>query len=396
VFNDLPKLFICKAVQDIPRIPPNVEAWTKWLEEVYVPSEPSLLGPGAMSNAPDRLDGFHSFNRCCRGSADKGRSRENLASYSTDRRAFEFWSDGNWITANKLMGAINSDPDLMRELCLNDGDGRNHPRPCSADHIGPISLGFSHRASFQLLCKPCNSAKNNRMYLSDVMNLIVSEENGAKVTSWYADSVWQRLKQRVSTKEDALRLSRIMRDNRFNALLLLGSFLEKEEYLFLYSLLNLEYAAYSYDINRVYVDSHIVTADFRRTISNLKYVHIQQARKVRVAFSSLGEYYRKERRNGLEISLPRIEALFDECIRVLEPLNTRYSAMKSSLARVLTKEDASDEMYISVIQAMPALKDEPEIKQCKALAVEIMDTIAENLSSRWDDDRYIRDQDERE
>lgn len=34
-----------------------------------------LLGPGAMSNFPDRYDGFHTYNRCCRSSQDKGKSK---------------------------------------------------------------------------------------------------------------------------------------------------------------------------------------------------------------------------------------------------------------------------------------------------------------------------------
>ena len=71
-----------------------------------------------MSNAPDRLDGFH-YNRCCRKKTDKGRSDANLASYSKDRRAFENWSDGNWITANMLMGYIKSNPALRQEPCAN-------------------------------------------------------------------------------------------------------------------------------------------------------------------------------------------------------------------------------------------------------------------------------------
>ena len=31
-----------------------------------------------MGNPPDRLDGFHSYNNCCRPTADKGRSDENM------------------------------------------------------------------------------------------------------------------------------------------------------------------------------------------------------------------------------------------------------------------------------------------------------------------------------
>ena len=36
------------------------------------------LGPGAMSDFPDRFDGFHTYNRCCRASQDTGRFRENM------------------------------------------------------------------------------------------------------------------------------------------------------------------------------------------------------------------------------------------------------------------------------------------------------------------------------
>jgi len=63
-----------------------------------------ILGPGAMSNFPDRFDGFHSYNRCCRQKEDTGRSKKNLKSYSKDRRAYEEWSDGNHRAANQLMG----------------------------------------------------------------------------------------------------------------------------------------------------------------------------------------------------------------------------------------------------------------------------------------------------
>lgn len=392
VFSTLPGLFATKAMPEIPRIKPTVDAWLQWLAEIYVPSEPSLLGPGAMSNAPDRLDGFHSFNRCCRGHADKGRSKANLASYATDRRAFEFWSDGNWITANKLMGVINSNPDLMREYCLNNGDGHNHPRPCSADHIGPISLGFSHRPAFQLLCKPCNSAKNNRMYFSDVQNLISAEEAGAKVTTWYADSIWQRLKGRVNSKEEALRLSRIMRDNRYNALMLLGEFLRNREYLFLHTLLNLEYARYSYEVEQLYLDGHIVTARFSQTESNLKYVQIQQARKVRVAYKALDEYYQKESRNGLEVLVEENESLFVECRRLIEPINSKYSDQYAILRSAVEMDNATDSQYIAAIQCIPAIANEPEILACKELAVRIMDNISAVLESMWDDDRYTREQ----
>lgn len=390
IFAVLPDLLRCKAVPQITDVDASVEAWMEWVEREYIPKEPSLLGPGAMSNAPDRLDGFHSFNRCCRASADKGRSKENLASYTTDRRAFEYWSDGNWITANKLMGVINSQPEMRIRTCLHDGDGGVHPRPCSADHIGPISLGFAHRPSFQLLCKPCNSAKNNRLYYSDVQNLIVAEENGEDVTTWYAKPIWDLLKDRVTSSADALRLYRMMRDNRYNAMILLGRLLEDEEYLLLITLLNLRYAEYNYDVDKIDVNGHIVNARFRRTRSALKYVLIQKARKVRVAFSSLEEYLEKENRNGLEVDFSVYERLYNHIRDTMAPANKEYAAYKKELKKALAS-NATEADLIKVLSAMPDLDDDLWIQAAKTMLQQAMKKVATVLADLWCDDRYCRD-----
>lgn len=390
IFAVLPDLLRCKAVPQITDVDASVEAWMEWVEREYIPKEPSLLGPGAMSNAPDRLDGFHSFNRCCRASADKGRSKENLASYTTDRRAFEYWSDGNWITANKLMGVINSQPEMRIRTCLHDGDGGVHPRPCSADHIGPISLGFAHRPSFQLLCKPCNSAKNNRLYYSDVQNLIVAEENGEDVTTWYAKPIWDLLKDRVTSSADALRLYRMMRDNRYNAMILLGRLLEDEEYLLLITLLNLRYAEYNYDVDKIDVNGHIVNARFRRTRSALKYVLIQKARKVRVAFSSLEEYLEKENRNGLEVDFSVYERLYNHIRDTMAPANKEYAAYKKELKKALAS-NATEADLIKVLSAMPDLDDDLWIQAAKTMLQQAMKKVSTVLADLWCDDRYCRD-----
>lgn len=218
--NDLGCCLKCKAVPSIPFFD-STEDFIEWLSDFYIPSEPSLLSPGAMSNAPDRLDGFHTYNRCCRSTADKGRSKSNLASYSTDRRAFEYWVDGNWVEANMAMGLFRSDAEVQQIPCMNDDGQTYHPLPCAADHIGPISLGFSHRPVFQPLCTPCNSAKNNRMYYSDVQKLIAAEQDEEDIASWYCAPVWNRLKNLVETPDDAVKLSRVLRDNRHNAMMLL-------------------------------------------------------------------------------------------------------------------------------------------------------------------------------
>ena len=46
----------------------------------------------------------------------------------------------------------------------------------SADHVGPISLGFCHRPSFNIMTQAQNSAKGNRFTLNDFEQLINEEK----------------------------------------------------------------------------------------------------------------------------------------------------------------------------------------------------------------------------
>lgn len=395
-FKDLPDLLKCKQIPELPKIENTIDAWISWIETNYIVLEPSMLGPGAMSNAPDRLDGFHSFNRCCRSMADKGRSRSNLASYATDRRAIEHWVGGNWAVANKLMGLINSEPELKQHTCLNVGDGGKHPLPCSADHIGPLSLGFAHRPAFQLLCKPCNSAKNNRMYYSDVLNLREAEANGDTVTTWYSYDIWHMLNPRVADKEGALKLSRVLRDNRFNAMYLLASLLEDKQYIFLYSLLNLQYADYNYKITGWQIKNHIVIAEYTQSPSTLIYVEEQKARRVRVAFESLKEYAVKDKRNGLEVPLKSNQVLYQQCLLELGKLDGNHVELNRKLMQELERPQILEENIRTLISEIPDLSDDVQIYKAFQCIRAIMKNIANYLSEMWDHPRYERDLNEYE
>lgn len=147
------------------------------------------------------------------------------------------------------MGLFRSDAEVQQIPCMNDDGQTYHPLPCAADHIGPISLGFSHRPVFQPLCTPCNSAKNNRMYYSDVQKLIAAEQDEEDIASWYCAPVWNRLKNLVETPDDAVKLSRVLRDNRHNAMMLLERLMLDGHLVFLTTFLNLLYANYEYDIS---------------------------------------------------------------------------------------------------------------------------------------------------
>lgn len=149
------------------------------------------LSPGVMSNAPDRLDGFHSYNSLCgcRSQHDKGRSTENMKSYTRDRRAYELLSDGNCLLANCLMGKLNT----ITAKCFICGKLSS----MTADHIGPISLGFIHDpANFQACCNSCNSSKNNRITEEDVAKIKSIEDKGLFPLSWWAKDAWEKNKNK--------------------------------------------------------------------------------------------------------------------------------------------------------------------------------------------------------
>ena len=391
--HTLPILLSCKEAPDIPKLS-TLSEWLEWIDQKYIPLEPSMLGPGSMSNAPDRLDGFH-YNRCCRKKTDKGRSDANLASYSKDRRAFENWSDGNWITANMLMGYIKSNPALRQEPCANFGDAHEHPLPCDADHIGPISLGFCHRPEFQLLCSPCNSAKNNRLYFSDVQHLIAVESTGETVTTWYATPVWNLCKNKVTNAETALRLSKIMRDNRNIALMLLSKFMTSGECLFLLSLLNLQYADYQYQIipDSQEIDNHIVTVDFTYETSSLRYVTIQKRRKIRIAFESLSDYATKDNRNGFIYNSPTIEQLKSTIFDILSSVPQEYKILNSKLCSIISNPVISDNEIESFLNEVDynKLLSLNEYVAAKEKLYEIMSLVAQELSNNWDSARYSRE-----
>lgn len=386
VFEELPALLGTKWIS-VPELEPRLEVWLKWIAEEYIPHEPSVLSPGVMSNAPDRLDGFHSFNICCRGIRDKGRSKENLQSYTTDRRVFEYWVDGDWVAADRLMGIIRSDDELKREPCLN-----GHPGPCSADHIGPISLGFAHRPEFQFLCKACNSGKNNRMYASDVEHLRRKSDEGETVASWYSQKLWELRRDSVVDEETARRLSKLLRDNRHTAMHVLDRFRRSGHHTFLATFLGLHHANHDISFEGLRVEDHRTRFDnIRKSTRTTEYATEQKARRIRVAFSALRDYVDKESRNALNVCTPAIDEKIAEALSLLdgEPLDIRK--LDDKIRSIVEQEVPSEEELRSVVTRIPTPEEEPDtFRDARARLREAMDLVAAEFSDMWDDDRYVR------
>jgi len=251
------------------------------LEDISRNSGKAILSPGAMSNFPDRFDGFHTYNLCCRSTQDTGRHADNMKSYTRDRRAYEYWSDGNIHAANMFMGS-------------------QFFKGTSADHIGPISLGFVHDPRYlQPMDKSDNSTKRDRLTFSDIEK-ILEVESRTKIypISWYSAIVWEYVKQNYklhpekipSTYRDMLKqsmvnfmyiLSQIIHQTQNGNKYLIDCFLKN----------NVKYFNYSYEFN---ARGDIVKQSPRHFTDRS---NNEMERYFRIALNSVDDYNAKENRN---------------------------------------------------------------------------------------------------
>ena len=256
----------------------------------HVDTESGLLSPGVMSNPPDRFDGFHSDGLCCRSKTDKGRHKDNMKTYTQDRRAYEEWADGNYNLANRLMGEFSKgDQEYKCPQC-------GKIRKMSADHIGPISLGFCHSIhNFAPMCQPCNSAKNNRFTKSDVDALIDIEQRGETVISWHSQYIWDKLKGCITDDEMAKKLSNVMGTCHQNVLKLFSIIYQQigEEILLHY--LHPEYSKFDYRFEN-FNPLDLSTLKINETELDSANKRSNSERVVRIAFEALKEFDKKDNR----------------------------------------------------------------------------------------------------
>jgi hypothetical protein len=277
------------------------------LDYVY-PNKKSGFSPGAMSNAPDRLDGFHSYNLCCRSKQDTGRHKSNMARYGEDRRAYENWSEGDWKAASWLMKEFQK-------------------HGVSPDHLGPISLGFSHRPKFRPLTRAANSARNNRMTFEDI-ELLLREEIAEPIVSTHSKHIWNLLKKRVRNDVDALKLGKLMRQNMHYVLSVFSYLAEKGYKDFLIkNFLHPEYANYSikfegFDPKTGNYTGKISTPGTKKQYSN------NAKRYIRISLESLKQYSLKKNRNLKKWLTDEIEENLNIVVKDLESGNEKKALLK--------------------------------------------------------------------
>ncbi len=276
--------FLIAFIEDKFKIPvengESIEAIVSRCEELCRNGNSKMLGPGAMSNFPDRLDGFHTYNRCCRKKEDTGRHDDNMKTYNKDRRAYEYWSDGNIYAANKF----------MHSSFFNG---------YSADHIGPISLGFKHDSLLlQKMTNGDNSSKRDRLLLSDVKKLIKIEEQNTGFTcaSWFINKIWEEIRGNITRiKQDELNKYRdILKQNMFLFMSLLQQLKNSKngEKFLVSKLLEPKYDYFNYEYT-FEENGQIATQTLKNKTDATKN---EYDRFERIALTSIDEYIEKNNR----------------------------------------------------------------------------------------------------
>jgi chromosome segregation ATPase len=122
-----------------------------------------------------------------------------------------------------------------------------------------------------------------------------------------------------------------------------------------------------------------------------KYAVEQQARRLRVAFDVLRDYVGKENRNAFVISGDRIEKAIRNAICELDTSRDSIKRLDKELKDVVSAEIPSDEELRDVVVRVPSARNEPtEFGRARAALHQAMDLVAEELSTLWDDERYVR------
>ena len=277
------------------------------------------LSPGAMSNFPDRYDGFHTYNICCRSSQDKGRSKENLKSYTKDRRAYEYWSDGNIHAANQFMGS-------------------SYFKGFSADHIGAISLGFIHDPRYLVkMTTSDNSTKRDRFTLADIKEILERyDKTNIYPMSWYGKEIWQYILDNYQKNTNLIETTyrQMLKQNMYNFMYCLGYIINKT------GTRGKQFLQTNYiDTKKVYFnksykfdnDGNIIASTDRHFTDRNK---DEFKRYERIAFESIEEYLSKENRHLRFTGSKKIVELLNKlCDDILQ--NKDNEILKQSFEKII-------------------------------------------------------------
>jgi hypothetical protein len=198
-----------------------------------------------------------------------------------------YWVEGDWGVADALCNSTGAGN------CSVTGE---FVEKLSPDHIGPLSCGFKHTLAIQPVASKTNTTKNRRMKKQDVDKLIAYEfKTKEPPASWQVRSLWDKYKMRIHDDDQAVELSKAMRELQDIYLQTLKKLHKHGRAFLLRQLLHPEYALY--DV--AFVDLDPATLRFSRmkkkpriTANRLSLA----SRIVCIAFEELDAYTSKKKR----------------------------------------------------------------------------------------------------
>ena len=231
------------------------------------------------------------------------------------------------------------------------------------------------------------------MYASDVKLLIEVESSGEPVISWFAQEVWNLRKGSVNSAETGLRLSKLLRDNRHTYMSLLKSILDAGHHTFLASLLSLDAADFDPEFKNLIAVNHLTQFDaLIRNARTTKYAAEQKARRIRISFSSLMEYHKKENRSAFVISNEQSVSEISKGMHALQKLKLSTSSLDRKIGLIVSEEGVSESDLRALASMLPEIisENQSQIKIIRSNFVQGMKAVGRELSELWDTERYVR------
>jgi hypothetical protein len=161
---------------------------------------------------------------------------------------------------------------------------------------------------------------------------------------------------------------------------------------FLATLLELGRADGDVDFINLRIEGHLTVYDrVQRTTRMTKYAETQKARRCRVAFTELFEYFEKGNRNAFVVRTIKSDRLLAAAIAKLQEVSPMTAEIDQAITAALNADPVDADAKFRRLLARLEIVQPPQFAEAFALLRAHMDEVAAELASRWNDDRYVRD-----
>ena len=185
----------------------------------------------------------------------------------------------------------------------------------------------------------------------------------------------------------------MLRDNQRLAMRILSTLFEKYQIPFLIYLLNLDYANYDNNFLNLRIDNFITVYDkVLKKERSTKYSIEQKIRRIRVGLSALENYISRENRHYQNDFDEEIKNVVCKSEELLNSSNNDYQKFKIELKKIFFEKDNKN-LESDLKKIIPNLEEKKleDFEVVKQLLKSSMDKIAKEISSQWENERYVRD-----